>query len=37
MHRQYAATQVCQISLSRHEVERIVLANLLKLGGEPIL
>lgn len=35
MHRQYAATQVCQVSLSRYEIERVVLDNILKLGGDP--
>jgi hypothetical protein len=35
MQKQYAMTQVCQLSLSRHEIERVILDNLLKQGGDP--
>lgn len=35
MKKQYAATQVCEITLSRDEVEQIVVENLLARGGDP--
>lgn len=35
MNRQYAATQVCQLTLARYEIEKIVVDNLLARGGDP--
>lgn len=35
MQKSYAATQVCQLTLSRHEIEKVLLDNLIKLGGDP--
>lgn len=35
MQKQYAMTQVCQLTLSRQEIQKVLLDNLVKLGGDP--
>lgn len=35
MKKQFASTQVCEVTLERREVEKIVIENLLTRGGEP--
>lgn len=35
MKKQYAVTQVCQITLTRYEIEQIIVENLLSRGGDP--
>jgi hypothetical protein len=35
MKMQYAITQVCEVSLSRYEIEQIIVENLLARGGDP--
>ena|ERR1700726_680273 len=35
MRKRYAATQVCEITLERNEVEKIVADNLITRGGDP--
>lgn len=35
MQKMYAATQVCELTLTRSEIQKVLLDNLLKLGGDP--
>lgn len=35
MQKQFAMTQVCQLTLTRAEIQKVLLDNLVKLGGDP--